>query len=84
MIGSPVGPFVGSSWRRQTTLHVEMFNMSDRVALNGRSTCGEHTRNQNMCELFLNCVQACLAPKPPVFELQRMCERSCKCASLTC
>ena len=57
--------------------------MSDRVALNGRSTCSEHTRNQNMCELFLNCAQACLAPKPPVFELQRMCERSCKCASLT-
>ena len=37
MIGSPVGPFVGSSWRRQTMIHVVTFNMSDRVALNGRT-----------------------------------------------
>ena len=54
MFGSPVGPFLGSSWRRQTTLHVETFNMSDLVALNGRSTCDKHTCDQNMHEPFLN------------------------------
>ena len=32
---------------------------------------------------FLNRAQARLAPKPPVFELQRMCERSRTRASLT-
>ena len=32
---------------------------------------------------FLNCAQACLAPKPPVFESRRMSERSRKHASLT-
>ena len=53
--------------------------MSDRVALNGRSTCDECTT----CEPFLNRVQAHLAPKPPVFESQRMCERSHKRVSLT-
>ena len=56
--------------------------MSDRVALNGRSTCDEHTRNLNACEPFLNCAQSCLAPKPPVFESQSVHERSCKRASL--
>ena len=65
MPGSPVGPFVGSSWRQQTMLHVETFNMSDRVALNGRSTCDERTCDRNTREPFLNCAQARLAPKPP-------------------
>ena len=83
MPGSPVGPFVGSSWRRQTMLHVETFNMSDRVALNGRSTCDEHTCDRNTRKLFLNCAQTRLAPKPPVFESRCMHERSRKCASLT-
>ena len=64
-------------------LHVEMFNMSDRVALNGRSTCDERTCDRNTRELFLNRAQARLAPKLPVFESQRMHERSRKCASLT-
>ena len=64
-------------------LHVETFNMSDRVALNRRSTCDERTCDRNMREPFLNCVQAHLAPKPPVFELRRMHECSRKCASLT-
>ena len=82
MPGSPVGPFV-ESWRRQTMLHVETFNMSDRVALNGRYTCDECTCDQNTHEPFLNHAQACLAPKLPVFESRRMHERSCKCASLT-
>ena len=82
MPGSPVGPFVGSSWRRQTMIHVETFNMSDRVALNGRSTCDGRTCDRNMREPFLNRTQACLAPKPPVFESQRMQERSRKCTSL--
>ena len=36
-----------------------------------------------MCELFLNHMQAHLAPKLPVFELQCMRERSRKRASLT-
>ena len=44
--------------------------MSDRVALNGRSTCDE--RDRNMREPFLNRVQARLAPKPPVFKSRRM------------
>ena len=83
MPGSPVGPFVGSSWRQQTMLHVETFNMSDRVALNGRSTCDEHTCDRNTREPFLNHVQAHLAPKLPVFESQCMRERSRKHASLT-
>ena len=56
--------------------------MSDRVALNGRSTCDEHTCDRNTHEPFLNCMQARLAPKPPLFESQRMRERSCKRASL--
>ena len=83
MLGSPVGPFVGSSWRRQTTLHVEMFNMSDQVALNGRSTSDKHMCDQNTCKPFLNCAQAPLVPKPPVFESRCVRERSRKCASLT-
>ena len=56
--------------------------MSDRVALNGRSTCDEHTCDQNMRKPFLNRVQTHLAPKPPVFESRRMRERSRKRASL--
>ena len=72
MPGSPVGPFAGSSCRRQTMLHVETFNMSDGVALNGRITCDRNTR-----EPFLNRAQACLAPKPPVLH-----ERSRKRTSL--
>ena len=83
MPGSPVGPFVGSSWRRQTTLHVETFNMSNRVALNGRSTCDERTCDRNTREPFWNCAQVRLAPKLPVFELRHMHERSRKCTSLT-
>ena len=69
MPGSPVGPFVGSSWRQQTMIHVETFNMRDRVALNGRSTSDERTCDRNKREPFLNRAQARLAPKPPVFEL---------------
>ena len=57
--------------------------MSDRVALNGRSTCDERTCDRNTREPFLNRAQACLAPKPPVFESRRMRERSRKRASLT-
>ena len=83
MPGSPVGPFVGSSWRRQTMLHVEAFNMSDRVALSERSTCDERTCDRNTREQFLNRAQACLAPKLPVFESRCMHERSRKRASLT-
>ena len=49
--------------------------MSDRVALNGRSTCDERTCDRNMREPFLNRAQAHLAPKPPVFELRRMRDR---------
>ena len=56
--------------------------MSDRVALNGQSTCNECMHNQNMCEPFLNRMQACLAPKLPVFESRRVCKCSCKRASL--
>ena len=65
MPGSPVGPFVGSSWRQQTMLHVERFNMSDRVALNGRSTCNERTCDRNTREPVLNRAQARLAPNCP-------------------
>ena len=83
MLGSPVGPFVGSSWRRQTMLHVETFNMSDRVALNGRSTRDERTCDRNTREPFLNRAQARLAPKPPVFESRRVRGRPRKHASLT-
>ena len=57
--------------------------MSDRVALNGRSTCDERTCDRNMHEPFLNRAQARLAPKPPVFESRHMRERSCEHASLT-
>ena len=83
MLGSPVGPFVGSSWRRQTMLHVETFNMSDRVALNGRSTRDERTCDRNTREPFLNRAQARLAPKPPVFESRCVRGRPRKHASLT-
>ena len=83
MPGSPVGPFVGSSWRRQTMPNVETFNMSDRVGLNGRSTCDERTCDRNTHDPFLNHAQARLAPKPPIFELRRMRERSHKRPSLT-
>ena len=76
MHGSPVGPFVGSSWTRQTMLHVETFNMSDRVALNGRNTRDERTCNLNTREPVLNCAQAHLASKLPIFESRRMHERS--------
>ena len=34
--------------------------MSDRVTLNGRSTCNERKRDRNTHEPFLNCAQACL------------------------
>ena len=64
-------------------LHVETFNMSDRVVLNGRSTYDKRTCNRNMREPFLNRAQAHLAPKPLVFESRRMHERSRKRASLT-
>ena len=83
MLGSPVGPFVVSSWQRQTTLHVETFNMSDRVALNGQSTRDERTCDRSMCEPFLNRVQAHLAPKLPVFESRYVRKRSRKRTSLT-
>ena len=78
MPGSPVGPLVGSSWRQQTMLRGETFNMSDRVALNMRSTCDKRTCDRNMREPFLNRAQAHLAPKPPVIESRRMRERSRK------
>ena len=83
MPGSPIGPFIGSSWRQQTMIHVETFNMSDRVALNGQSTCDERTCDRNTREQFLSRAQARLVPKPPVFESQRMRECSRKRASLT-
>ena len=57
--------------------------MSDRVALNGRSTCDECTCDRNTHEPFLNRVQARLAPKPPIFESRHMREHSRKRASLT-
>ena len=56
--------------------------MSDRVALNGQSTCDERTCDRNTREPFLNRAQARLAPKLPGFELRRMHERSRKRASL--
>ena len=56
--------------------------MGDGVALNGRSTCDERTCDRNTRESFLNRAQARLAPKPPVFESRRMCERSRKRTSL--
>ena len=56
--------------------------MSDCVALNGRSTCDEHMRDQNMREPFLNCAQAHLAPKPPIFESRRVHKHSRKRAIL--
>ena len=64
-------------------LHVETFNMSDLVALNGQSTCNERTCDRNPREPFLNHAQARLAPKLTVFESRRMHERSRKRASLT-
>ena len=57
--------------------------MSDRDALNGRSTYDESTCDRNTHELFLNRARARLAPKPPVFESLRMRERSRMRASLT-
>ena len=57
--------------------------MSDLVALNGRSTCNERTRDRNMCKPFLNCAEAHLAPNPPIFELRRMRKCPRKHASLT-
>ena len=57
--------------------------MSDRVALNGQSTCDERMRDRNTHEPFLNRAQAHLAPKLPVFESRRMRDRSRKRASLT-
>ena len=57
--------------------------MSDRVALNGRSTCDERMCDRNTREPFLNRAQACLVPKLPLFELRRMHERSRKHTSLT-
>ena len=63
-------------------LHVETFNMSDRVALNGQSMCDERTCDRNMREPFLNRTSP-LAPKLPVFESQCMHEHSRKCTSLT-
>ena len=63
-------------------LHVETFNMSDRVELNGRSTRDERTCDRNARKPFLNRAQARLAPKPPVFESRRVCRRPRKRASL--
>ena len=57
--------------------------MSDRVALNRQSMCDGHMSDRNMHEPFLNCMQAFLAPKPPVFESRRMHERYRKRANLT-
>ena len=57
--------------------------MSDRVALNRRSTCDERTCDRNTHEPFLNRAQARLAPKLPVFESRCMRERPRKRASLT-
>ena len=56
--------------------------MSDRVALNGQSMCNKCMCDRNMCELILNRMQACLAPKLPVFESRHVHERSCKHTSL--
>ena len=57
--------------------------MSDRVVLNGQGTCDERTCDRNTRKPFLNHAQARLAPKLPVFESRRMCERSRNRASLT-
>ena len=43
--------------------------MSDRVALDGRSTCNEHMCDRNVHEPFLTCIQAHLVPRAPVYEL---------------
>ena len=43
----------------------------------------ECMHDQKMREPFLNDAQAHLAPKLPIFESRRMCERSRKRASLT-
>ena len=56
--------------------------MSDRVVLNGQSTCDERTCDRNTREPFLNRAQVHLAPKLPVFELRRMREPSRNRASL--
>ena len=56
--------------------------MSDPVALDGRNMCNKHTCDQNVHEPFLNCAQAHLAPKPPVFESRCAHERSHKRTSL--
>ena len=64
MPGSPVGPFLVSSWRRQTILHVETFNMSDRVALIGRSTCDERTCDRITREPFFTA-------RKPIWRLNR-------------
>ena len=53
--------------------------MSDRVALDGQSTCNECTCKR---EPFLNHVQAHLVPKPPLFESRHMCRHSHEYASL--
>ena len=57
--------------------------MSDRVALNGRSTCDECTCDRNTREPILNRTQARLVPKPPVFESRRVRGRPRKHVSLT-
>ena len=57
--------------------------MSDLVALNWQSMCGECTHDGDTCDPFLNHAQARLVPKLPVFESRRMCEHSRKRASLT-
>ena len=44
--------------------------MSNRVALNGRSMCDKHMRDQNTHKPFLNHMEARLVPKPPIFESQ--------------
>ena len=64
-------------------LQVEKFNMSDRVALNGRSTHDERTCDRNTRGPFLNRTQAHLAPKPPIFESRHVSRRPHKHASLT-
>ena len=64
-------------------LRVETLNMSDRFALNGRSTCDECTCDRNTRQSFLNRAQACLAPKPPIFESRGMREHFRKRASPT-
>ena len=41
--------------------------MSDRVALDGRSTRDKRTCDQNVCEPFLKHTQARLVPQAPTF-----------------